>query len=436
MMVVPIKAYRHNPLDSNSLGYGSPSCLFIDEENIIWIGTMGGGLNRFDPFTNRFTHFRHDPARANSLSHDSVFCILKDKQGQFWVGTKRGLNLFNEKDGSFTTFYKNEKDPHSLSDNGIRVLYEDKQGDLWVGCGSPWWFNNDSTAGGLNRFDRKTRTFTRYLHDPADPNSLQTNIITALYEDSKGNFWVGTTKDGLHQMDRRTGKFTHFYYDKAQPNKLSRPPVLINDSLRIFDNIRFITEDIKGGLWIGSLYGGINRYDPQTRTLMHFGAKAGNGQTHLIDTVEGFRHFRPSQKLNSRDGLLWVVAADGGVYNVNFSTQKLPFNPIPGYSIISFNLEEKKNILWIGTNKGLIKRNLLTNQDKAYKFEGKEQTGNANIINSIKVDQKGNVWIGSSDGLHMLNPATEQVITYRHDPLDSGSVAGNGIYAVKFDDPE
>ena len=38
-----------------------------DSSGIIWIGTYGGGLNRWDKKTNQFTHFRHDPSNPKTL---------------------------------------------------------------------------------------------------------------------------------------------------------------------------------------------------------------------------------------------------------------------------------------------------------------------------------------------------------------------------------
>ncbi len=423
------KAYRNNPLNSNSFGYNSAECLFIDEENIIWIGSLGGGLDRFDPFTNTFKHFRQNPKDPNSLSNDSVYCILKDSYGLLWIGTSKGLSVFDPKTESFKSYYKTDTDNRSLSDNIINVIYEDLQKEIWIGCGSPWNKGKSSPAGGLNRFDRKKGNFTRYVHSISDPKTLTTNIVTALYEDSKGNFWVGTTGDGLHRMDRNTGTFTHLSYDPLQPGKLSRSAALSSDTINVEDHIRFFTEDVKGGFWIATVYGGISRLDPGTNKISHYGPQVLNGRSNLVDTSEGFRHYIPWQKMRSRDGLLWIATADGGLYNINFSTPKLPFSSLPGQSVISFKLEEDKKILWIGTNKGVIKRDLATNTDRSFVFDARENS-ESNIINSIKVDKKNNVWIGSSNGLHMLDQATEQIIRFRHNPADPKTVSGDGIYAV------
>jgi ligand-binding sensor domain-containing protein len=132
--------------------------------------------------------------------------VFADSKGDLWVGTSAGLDRFDATKGTFTHYRHQPDDPYSISSNSVVAIYEDRQGTLWVGTGSV--YGGDSKDGGLNRMDKKTGRFTRYLHDPKDPNSLVDNKVKALFEDSKGNLWVGTSGDGLHTMDRDSG---HFY---------------------------------------------------------------------------------------------------------------------------------------------------------------------------------------------------------------------------------
>src|SRR6478735_6592141 len=63
-----------------------------DSEGFIWLGTQEG-LNRYDGYT--FQVFLHDPEKPRSLSHNSVQCLLVDRQQRLWVGTEGGgLNRF------------------------------------------------------------------------------------------------------------------------------------------------------------------------------------------------------------------------------------------------------------------------------------------------------------------------------------------------------
>ena len=113
------------------------------------------------------------------------------------------------------------QDTLSLSYNQVRELFVDSKGVLWVGTNI--FFNSDHSVGGLNRYHPETETFTRYMHDPSNPQTLIDNRVTAITEDSKGNFWVGTGGDGLHLMDRDKGTFTRLNYDPKDPKKLTRP---------------------------------------------------------------------------------------------------------------------------------------------------------------------------------------------------------------------
>ena len=91
---INFKVYTNDPRNPNSLASGLPNRLFIDAENMIWIGMVGSGLEKFDPATNTFTHFKHDTKSTFSLSNDTVVSILEDHLGDLWVGTLGGLFLF------------------------------------------------------------------------------------------------------------------------------------------------------------------------------------------------------------------------------------------------------------------------------------------------------------------------------------------------------
>ena len=160
--------------------------IYADNNGIIWVGTFGAGLDRFDPETGIFTHFHHDANDATSLSNDIVTAILRDKQGILWIGTHGGLNQFDSKKNKFIHYRYNANDPTSISNNQVRAIYEDRQGTLWIGTGSP--FPGDGGGpedGGLNRLDKKTGTFTRYLHDENNIHSLANNKVRAIYEDTR-----------------------------------------------------------------------------------------------------------------------------------------------------------------------------------------------------------------------------------------------------------
>jgi ligand-binding sensor domain-containing protein len=82
-----ITVFRHDPNNPDSLSNDNAGNLFIDRAGIIWVGTWGGGLNRFDPRTEQSTTYLPDPANPNSLGYDRVQTIFEDRAGYLWIGT-------------------------------------------------------------------------------------------------------------------------------------------------------------------------------------------------------------------------------------------------------------------------------------------------------------------------------------------------------------
>ena len=410
--------YQYDPNDPESIGEGYPECLFADSSGNIWIGK--GGLNRLDPVSGIFTHYRHDPNDPESLSSNQVIAIHMDHLGYLWVGTVEGLDRLDLKTGKFDHFRHDPNDPTSLSYNQVRAIYEDREGTLWIGTGVPWEINNP--AGGLNKFDRSNGTFTSYLHDPTNVNSLASNKIRAIFEDSKGNFWVGSDKDGLHTLDRKSGKFTRYSYDPKHPEKLSRPPA--NDT-RPFNHITFILEDAEEKLWIGTAANGINRYDPVSQKITYFGNDADTSGTFLDNSGWCARA--------TSDGLVWLATEDGeNLFKIDLQNIHIPHIEVDGLnrSIV----EEAPFIMWMGTRTGLVRKNLKNETSQRFVHEPlNENSINHNWITELFKDKEGVLWVGTAVGLNRYDAKTGNFTRYQHDPNDATSLSGNDINDIRED---
>ncbi|HYV92362.1 MAG TPA: two-component regulator propeller domain-containing protein, partial [Chitinophagales bacterium] len=64
------------------------------------------------------------------------------------------------------------------------------------------------TKDGLNRYDGYR--FTIFRNDSRDEHSIGGNFIQTLFEDSRGRLWVGTLNNGLDIFERETETFIHF----------------------------------------------------------------------------------------------------------------------------------------------------------------------------------------------------------------------------------
>ena len=415
--------YVHDSLNTNSLAANWVDCIYAEKNGIIWFGTFGAGLDRFDPGSGIFTHFHQDANDPNSLSNDTVTAILKDKQGILWIGTHGGLNKVDPKTNKFIHYRYNATDPTSISNNQVRAIYEDRQGTIWIGTGSP--FPGDGGGpedGGLNRLNKHTGTFTRYLHDANNIHSLVNNKVRAIYEDTQGIFWIGTARNGLHKMDRQEGTFERIENDPAHPEKLSGPPLAIEP--RVEEHISFITQDAAGSYWIGSLFGGLNYYNPKIGKTIHFNTTE-NSSAGFNDSGTWF-------VFTSRDGILWISSN----YNGNNLYRIDPFHKgIPHYSSSSYIncfYEEPNGIRWTGTEKELIRNDMKKGIIKHYVID---PLGNPNVITAITEDRQGNIWVGGGGGLNLWNKEKETFTNYKNNSKNKNSLSCNNINVI-YEDQE
>lgn len=87
---IDFQLFTSDPANAASLSFNFIACLLpdpADPSNILWIGTKGGGINRFDFSRGQFTHF----TTANGLPNNVVYGILPDASGALWCSTNRGI---------------------------------------------------------------------------------------------------------------------------------------------------------------------------------------------------------------------------------------------------------------------------------------------------------------------------------------------------------
>jgi signal transduction histidine kinase/DNA-binding response OmpR family regulator/ligand-binding sensor domain-containing protein len=453
------ETFTHYPQAEGGLSESYVNCLFIDSEGILWLGTEGGGLNRFDPKTKTFTYFMHDDALAGSIGDNRVKDILEDSDHNFWVATDfGGLALLNGDKKTFTHFRTDEKDPGAISHNRVWTLKEDSKKRLWVG-----------TYGGLNVFDRTTRSFrnfstpgettslgsylvrsvaeddlgniwvglenggmtvldpagedpTNYVHDDIDDASLSDNSVWTILHDTKGNMWVGTFNSGINFVNRdAVNKFTH-YRHTSSPTSLSNNKVLC------------VFEDSSERIWIGTDGGGLNLFDPATGEFKHYRNQPGNPNSICGDyvlTVE-----------EDTDGNLWIGTWGNGitVFNPNKNTYKhYPYTVGNLTGIRSPNIwdifqDSRKNI-WVATySEGVQLYDRKT--DKFIRFSHDPSNSASlsnNTVNVITEDSQGNVWVGTSGGgLNLFDNVTRTFTHFAHDP-NNNSITNDQILSI-FED--
>ena len=244
----------NEPSNPFSLSNNAIYNMYSDKAGTLWVGTFQGGVNYYNPYKYKFRHYTCRIGCAKSLSNKSVLAIYQDKENNLWIGTDGGgLNLFKSDERGFESFQNNPQDASSISGNVVKSIFEDHFGNLWLG----------TYANGLNLMDRKTKKFKRFLNRKDDPNSLAHNNVWVIYEDRSYNLWIGTMGAGLDRYVPEKQTFIH--YPSVSNTSLNSDGKSLSTTA-----IKTIFEDNKGNLWIGTEGGGLNLFNKNSNTFTWF----------------------------------------------------------------------------------------------------------------------------------------------------------------------
>ncbi len=440
---------------SEKLSSKSVSTLYQDSAGRIWIGTLDGGLNKYDAASGVFTHYQASPDNPVSISSNRITSITEDTSGNLWIGTQKGLNLFNPATGRFKTFMHEPNDSRTLVDDSITTLQIDISGNLWVGTdngldrlsrdhlrfahyhndpsfqrslsndyilsvfedrGGVLWFG--TYGGGVNRYDRQRDRFAYYRHDPNNPESLSGNLIFPIHVDNKGYAWIGTSGEGLNRFHWRTGENTRYLNDPTDLNTLGS-----NWVISVF-------EDSQGVIWIGT-DNGLDSFDPVQNIFNHYRRDPANPESISANLVYSI--------IEDHQGQLWIGTSSGldrfdkttGIFT-HFRPDANDPASISGNKPLAL-IEDRDGYLWIGTSEsGLNRLDPATNEFTLYRHDPKDPRSlSSDSILSIYQDAQGRLWIGTAgSGLNLFNPETE---TFSHF-VESDGLPNGFVYGILEDD--
>lgn len=438
---------------NSTIGSNDISDILIDSKNRIWITTLGGGLNFYNPLNDSFQIFKNNPNNPKSLMSNNVSTLIEDSKGLIWLGTEKGLCCFNPINKQFVSYTNQFNNNQTKKSNSITSIYEDKNRNLWIGTFGNGLFLFDraekkfhqiksegiqvsdfinvispldpdriligTSGSGLLLFDLATQKFTDFLKENL-AFKQEINIVRAIKIDSKNNLWIGTDGNGLFEVEYPNGKHPvihNYLYNSQLETSLSG------------NAIYTIMDDNDSNIWIGTAWNGISVLDKTNRSELLFSDIVGLNPSPVLSI------YKSNNEL--------YLGLDGeGLTVFNTATNKVKYynekhhnTGIKG-NYIQKIMETQDGLLWLGTFKnGLVKFNRKTDQFVQYKhkFENKSSISYDDVRDIIE-DKDHNLWIATwGGGLNYFNPTTEKFNSYREGVSNGKTVNNDNLIDMVLD---
>ena len=388
------------------------SALFIDNNNMLWLGDFKGDIFRFNP-NNETIH----EAPQQSIE-GQVYAFYQVDKSMF-IGGETGFYIYdiqNEK----TELIELEKDINRQTKHVTGFLKAGKS-TVWVGTGS-----------GLYLFDWvQKRVIKKIEYSENNKAGLSNNTVLSMLELPDDQLFVGTANN-LVLLD-----FNQPYFKNISKNK--RGEHLLND------NVVFSILKDGSDLWVGTSDGGVNLI--RDHKTYYFKEDQNNPASISGTVVRAIVKDHKNQRL-------WLATTRGlnRIDLESFNPDKPEFtvyyhnpndsNSISGDFIKDITLDHNNNV-WGATFGQGVFRLKVSNQNNVEIVRYKNSKSNQNsLINdftqSIEVDKENNIWVGTQGGLSHLkihnNDIKNPKITNYYQSEDSKKpLSHNSVYDILID---
>lgn len=283
---------------------------------------------------------------------------------------------------------------NTLVSQYIRSIFQDSKGNFWFG----------TVGEGVVRYDEKTLTYF------SNPDSFINNTVFAINEDRNGNLWFGTDQ-GVSKYDGKT--FRNYRLSKTESilvDKLgsiwmgTQGGVFLYDStadsrggqgFSLFQqlpsmNVIDIIEDKGGNIWFASSNNGVFRYDG--KTITHIAEKEELGKSYAGGIAQ------------DNAGNMWFTMK-GGIcqYDGKTFTSLTTKDGLGGSEVWGIYIE-KSGIIWITARGSTTRYDPSINISNPKAFTVFTEVDGINCcVQSMYQDKSGNMWWGTGQGLYRFD---------------------------------
>lgn len=281
-----------------------------------------------------------------------IIQVLLDKEGNAWLGST-GNGLYR--------YYAKDFDKIGTSMRRVMAVTKDKAGNTWMG------------GEGLVRLQKDKQV--RYPLPNGDDDGVRAITVSP-----RGDVWVGTYS-GLGKYDAAKDKFTWFNREHGLSSAY----------------VTSMAYDDQDRLWIGTIGGGLNRYD---------------GKSFYHVTSQGVKNIASLQYLPAFGSLF--IGTEIGLYVVN---GEQPFRqiPIPQFentTILSM-AAYRDTLLLAGSGGAGV--GIIDPRRSTHTFIGPREGLPSGFVFFVSVDEDGRIWIGTEKGITRIRLNDRLEITETRD---------------------
>lgn len=377
------------------------------KNNYIAITTLRGGLVILNNDIVPILTFNEDIG----LQSNTVYCTYEDREGNLWLATEEGISKI-ELNSAFRKF----NELNGL--NGSFISVEEFNNDIFIGTSSGIWkLNNDEQYLDFQNITSVSQDYIYNLDyglikDELNKKDwlLATTLRNILLIDK--NYKVSELADlyGCYVIQQSYKDSSIVYLGHTEGIDILKVQYQINGRKPVFkhegtiknfkENVRSITIDPKGNLWVSTAYNGLFyiEINGDEYSFIHFNRANGLPSLNEIYAYYINEHLIAT----TSKGVYTLIDHDAVPENYYFVKDTLlGLNSLSDSTIIK-QLYKTEDAYWFGSNRGIIK--LIADETGNFKIISSPFKRYKDIdVEALMVDSKNRLWFGARSDLYLFN---------------------------------
>ena len=434
--LVRFDSYRFRPQERESAdpaarNLGWIRALLAGRDGRLWIGTEWDGLAVYDPQSERVTAHRGDSEDSGSAL-PTIRALAEDLDGNIWAGSEGGgLEHFDLRSGKVAR-YRHSQQAGSLPDDRVHALLIDRQGGLWVGT----WVGLSRRVPGSDRFEP--------VFSSDGSVDLGGRLVQALLQASDGRIWVGTQQGDLAIIDPASGHGVLVEHTRDAANQGAVSSLVEAPGGRIWvgrssgieireladgrllqrlqhdlrkrtslagNEVAALIRDHSGLIWVGGFGVGLQRHDPNNRSIWLRGADPQPDGPFSEADVRSV--------LQLDNGEIWAATHKGGVAVMDSQLRVTgavwPRNRRPTEAaapgarpslppvLVEAIAQAGDGSVWLGADSELYQFSRDRRQLRIVAHGG-------GLTRRLLASSDGSLWVATQGGVYCLRPGAAEVV--------------------------